>query len=310
MNWPLVFDPAGPNAGSIASLSWVLIAVVTVVFVVVCACLAVATFGKESWRRFLTKNVTILTAGFALPVVVLTALLTYSLMLTRDLSSSTGRPSMRVQITGEMWWWRVDYLDDQGNITLKDANELHIPVGQTVALELLAADVIHSFWIPQLAGKKDMIPGRRNMLYLSAEKPGVYTGQCAEFCGGAHALMGFTIVAHNPKDFEQWRKTRAVNPPAPRDALAQKGGQLFQNIGCAACHVVRGTAANGEAGPDLTFVGARQKLGAGILPNNLGTLAGWVADSQAIKPGNRMPSYSMLSGVELQAIAAYLEQLR
>jgi cytochrome c oxidase subunit II len=310
MNWPLVFDPAGPNAASIATLSWILIAVVTAVFVIVCACLAVATFGHDKWRRFLTRNITILTAGFALPVVVLTALLTYSLILTRNLSASTGQPAMRVQITGEMWWWRVDYLDSKGNITLKDANELHIPVGQTVAVELLAGDVIHSFWIPQLAGKKDMIPGRRNILYLSAEKVGIYAGQCAEFCGGAHALMGFTVVAHDRESFAQWQKSRSVDPPKPMDALAQTGAQLFQSIGCAACHVVRGTAANGAAGPDLTYVGARQKIGAGILPNNRGTLAGWVADSQAIKPGNRMPSYKMLSGVELQAIAAYLEQLR
>jgi cytochrome c oxidase subunit II len=310
MKWPLVFDPAGPHAASIATLSWILIAVITAVFVIVCACLAVATFGKDKWRRFLTTNITILTAGFALPVVILTALLAYSLILTRNLSASTGQPDMRVQITGEMWWWRVDYLDSKGNITLKDANELHIPIGQTVAVELLAGDVIHSFWIPQLAGKKDMIPGRRNTLYLSAEKAGVYAGQCAEFCGGAHALMGFTVVAHDPEDFKMWQQTRTVNPPEPVDAVAQTGARLFQGIGCAACHVVRGTAANGAAGPDLTYIGARHKIGAGILPNNRGTLAGWVADSQAIKPGNRMPSYKMLSGVELQAIAAYLEQLR
>lgn len=310
MNWPLVLDPAGSNAASIADLAWVLTAVVTVVFLIVCIGLGVAIFGRDSWRRFLTRNSTIITAGFAVPVVVLTALLAYSLMITRDLSSATSASPMRVQITGEMWWWRVDYLDKDGNITLRDANELHIPVGQPVALELVSADVIHSFWIPQLGGKKDMIPGRRNILLLSADRAGVFSGQCAEFCGGSHALMGFTVVAHTKDEFDAWLKKRAVGPATPTNVLANKGERLFQSIGCAACHVVRGTSANGNAGPDLTFVGARLKLGAGILPNNRGTLAGWVADSQAIKPGNRMPSYKMLTGLELQAIAAYLEQLR
>jgi cytochrome c oxidase subunit II len=310
MNWPLVLDPAGSNASSIAMLTWVLIFVVGIVFVLVVAYLAIATFGKDSWKRVLTRHVTVITAGFAIPVMVLTVLLSYSLVLTRNLATQTGETTMRVQITGEMWWWRVDYLDRAGNITLRAANELHIPVGQTVALELVSADVIHSFWIPQLGGKKDMIPGRRNVLLLSADRTGVFAGQCAEFCGGTHALMGFTVIAHEKTDFDAWMKKHSTNPPLPSDPLAQRGADLFQSLGCAACHVVRGTAANGNAGPDLTHVGARQKLGAGILPNNRGTLAGWVADSQAIKPGNRMPSYKMMTGLELQAIAAYLEQLR
>lgn len=310
MNWPLVLDPAGPHAAEIAKLSWLLIIVVAVIFIAVCAALVVAIFGNSTWRNNLARHVSILIAGFAIPVVVLTALLAYSLVLTRSLSDDANASSLRVQITGEMWWWRVDYLDSNGQKTLRDANELHIPVGKTIALELVSADVIHSFWIPQLGGKKDMIPGRRNILYLSADKPGTYAGQCAEFCGGAHALMGFVVIAHEQDDFARWISSRKANPAAPKDALAQKGAALFLKLGCAACHVVRGTPANGEAGPDLTFVGARQKLGAGILPNNRGTLAGWVADSQAIKPGNRMPRYTMISGSELQAISAYLEQLR
>jgi cytochrome c oxidase subunit II len=310
MNWPLLLDPAGVNATSIAALAWVLLSVVSIVFLLVIASLGIATFGRDSWKRVLTRHVTLIIVGFAVPVVVLTGLLAYSLVLTRDLTTQTSDTPMRVQVTGEMWWWRVDYLDKDGNITLRDANELHIPIGQTVALELVSADVIHSFWIPQLGGKKDMIPGRRNLLLLSADRAGIFAGQCAEFCGGAHALMGFTVIAHEKTAFENWVKKRAVNPAAPVDALPQRGAQLFQGLGCAACHVVRGTAANGNAGPDLTFVGARHKLGAGILPNNRGTLAGWVADSQAIKPGNRMPSYKMMTGLELQAIAAYLEQLR
>ncbi len=310
MNWPLVLDPASSDATQIANLSWLLIAVVAVVFLVVCGALLISVFGKTTWRNTLAKHSTILIAGFAAPVVVLTALLAYSLVLTRTLSSGADTPSLRVQITGEMWWWRIEYISSDGQITLRDANELHIPVSQSVALELVSADVIHSFWVPQLGGKKDMIPGRRNILHLSADKPGIYHGQCAEFCGGPHALMGLTVIAHSKVDFDQWLLKRQKAPPPPQNVLAQKGAELFLTIGCAACHVVRGTAANGEAGPDLTFVGARHKLGAGILPNNRGTLAGWVADSQAIKPGNRMPRYNMMTGEELQEISAYLEQLR
>ncbi len=310
MFWPVVLDPAGPNASEIATLSWLLIAVVTVVFIAVCVALATAVFGSHRWKRFLSHNGTILTAGFAAPVVVLTALLLYSLVITKSLSLGSEPEYLRVRVTGEMWWWRVDYLDSAGHQTIGDANELNIPVGKSITLELESADVIHSFWVPQLSGKKEMIPGRRNILHFSADKAGTYAGQCAEFCGGPHALMGLTVIAHQPEDFEAWRTRRRADPPPPKDDLAKRGATLFLNSGCAACHVVRGTSANGEAGPDLTFVGARKRLAAGILPNNRGTLAGWVADSQAIKPGNRMPSYPMISAGDLQAIAAYLEQLR
>lgn len=311
MDWlPAVLDPAGPNAAAIAQLAWVLIAVVTIVFVLVGAALAVALYGKARWRAYLARNVTILAAGLALPVLVLTGLLAYGLLLARGLSADAAPADMRVRVTGEMWWWRVAYLGPDGGEVLHDANELHIPVGKTVALELDANDVIHSFWVPELAGKEDMIPGRRNVLHLSADRPGVYAGQCAEFCGGPHALMGFKVIVHAPHDFDAWRKRRAANPPPPRDQLALRGAALVLELGCAACHMVRGTAANGQAGPDLTYVGARRSLGAGILPNNRGTLAGWVSKSQSIKPGNRMPNYDMIAAADLQAIAAYLEQLR
>ncbi len=310
MEWPAVLSPAGPNAAQIAQLFWILIFVISLVMAVVCVGLAAALFGSARVRAILTDKRTILSAGLGVPALILTVLLTYSLILTRNLSSPNGPDFMRVRVTGEMWWWRIAYLDNNGNITLSDANELHIPVGKTVAIELDSADVIHSFWVPQLAGKEDMIPGRRNILRLSADKAGVYAGQCAEFCGGPHALMGLTVIAHSPEAFDDWQRGRLIAPIAPQNELAIKGADLFLKSGCAACHIVRGTAANGQAGPDLTFVGARLKLGAGILPNNRGTLAGWVADSQAIKPGNRMPSYPMLLPAELQAIAAYLEQLR
>jgi cytochrome c oxidase subunit 2 len=213
---------------------------------------------------------------------------------------------MRVRVTGEMWWWRVAYLDGEGRTIIRDANELHIPVGQPVLLELESADVIHSFWVPRLSGKKDMIPGRRNLLRIQADSPGTYGGQCAEYCGGPHALMGFVVIAHTPESFARWSAAKAA-PPTPAGG---PGAELFLSSGCAACHTIGGTAANGLAGPDLTHVGSRRTIGAGILPNNRGTLAGWVADSQTIKPGNRMPAYKQFSADELNAVAEYLESLK
>jgi cytochrome c oxidase subunit 2 len=213
---------------------------------------------------------------------------------------------LRVRVTGEMWWWRVAYLDRAGKAVVHDANELHIPAGRPVVLELESADVIHSFWVPRLSGKLDMIPGRRNLMRIQADRPGVFGGQCAEYCGGPHALMGFTVVAHEPAEFARMMRARVAREgatPAPAGA----GARLFDAAGCSACHRIAGTGANGLAGPDLTFVGARRSIGAGILPNNRGTLMGWIGNSQAIKPHNRMPAYTMLSARQLGDLAAYLE---
>lgn len=304
---PPVFDPAGPYAGSIATLAWVLLAMAAFVFVVVLVALWLALFGSKRQQARVGGVKAVWIGGIIFPVVVLTALLIYGLSLTRSISAAPIRgDEMRVRITGEMWWWRVAYLDQQGQPVMLDANELHIPVGQTVVLELESNDVIHSFWVPRLSGKLDMIPGRRNIMRIQADAPGVYGGQCAEYCGGPHALMGFVVVAHQPQEFAALMAARRA-PVRPLSAQAAQGAQLFDDAGCAACHRIAGTPANGLAGPDLTYIASRRSLGAGILPNNRGTMIGWIGDSQAIKPGNRMPRYNVLSGEELQALAAYLE---
>jgi cytochrome c oxidase subunit 2 len=280
------------------------------VLLIVLAALALALFGKPEWRARLAGDRAIWIGGLAFPVVVLSGLLVYGLTATQRLSAPPGPGEMRVRVTGEMWWWRVTYLDGAGREAIHDANEVHIPAGQPVTLELEASDVIHSFWVPRLAGKLDMIPGRRNILRIEADSPGVYAGQCAEYCGGPHALMGFVVVAHPPGEFERWRVSRLAPPSGAPDAFAARGAAVFEASGCGACHRIRGTAANGLAGPDLSYVGARRSLGAGILPNNQGTMAGWIADSQAIKPGNRMPPFKVLTGEDLRALAAYLGTLR
>jgi len=308
---PPVFDPAGPYASAVTTLGWVLIAMAVAVTLVVMATLWLALFGKRSTQQKIGGKKAIWLGGIAFPLVVLTALLIYGLSLTRHLSDPVVGDEMRVRITGEMWWWRVAYLDGEGQPIWHDANELHIPAGQPVVLELESADVIHSFWVPRLSGKLDMIPGRRNIMRIQADAPGTYGGQCAEYCGGPHALMGFAVIAHEPAAFAALtaaRTARQANVAATADDGA--GAALFASAGCASCHRIAGTSANGLAGPDLTHVGTRRTLGSGVLPNNRGTLMGWIGDSQAIKPNNRMPPYANLSGEELTVLAAYLEGQR
>ncbi len=310
---PPVLDPAGPYAGSITLLSWILFGMAAAVLLVVLAAVYVALFGRREVQKKLGGKAVIWAGGIAFPAVVLTALLIYGLSLTRHLSDPIEGNELRVRVTGEMWWWRVAYLGPDRQVLFMDANELHIPAGRPVVLELQSADVIHSFWVPRLSGKLDMIPGRINLMRIQADAPGVFGGQCAEFCGGPHALMGFTVVAHEPAEFARLMRTRIVRdrlPPAAPPIVQQAGSRLFDEAGCAACHRIAGTNANGLAGPDLTFVGTRRTLGAGILPNNLGTMMGWIANSQAIKPNNRMPAYTNLSHEQLRILALYLEAPR
>ena len=308
---PPVLDPAGPYAGTVTTLTWVLLAVAAAVTAVVGASLWVALRGSEIQKRRLGGPAAIWTGGVAFPIIVLTGLLAYGLTLTGNLTSPTRGDELRIRVTGERWWWRVAYLDDAGREILHDANELHIPTGRPVVLELRSADVVHSFWVPRLSGKLEMIPGRTNIMRIQADIAGTFGGQCAEYCGGPHALMGFVVVAHPPAQFAAlMARRRAPSAPAGLDAEAARGAGLFRATGCAACHRIAGSDANGLAGPDLSHVASRRTLGAGILPNNRGTMIGWIANSQAIKPGNRMPPYAMLSADELRALAAYLEAQR
>lgn len=342
---PPVLDPAGPYSAKVTTLSWSLFALGLIVTAIVVAALWVAIRGPERWKAKLGGERAIWIGGVAFPGVVLTALLVWGLTLTASLTEPIRGDEMRIRVTGEMWWFRVQYLDPSGAVVMEDANEIHIPVGRPVVLELESADVIHSFWVPHLSGKKDMIPGRRTLLRIEADRAGEFGGVCAEYCGGQHALMGFVAVAHDLDAFRQWFAARnavlveagpgvpsrdepmgdaAQAPLSPRrlpgdpasyptelETLerydARAGYRLFMDSGCAACHRIAGSEANGLAGPDLTHVGTRRTLGAGILPNNRGTMIGWIGDSQSIKPGNRMPSYDVLSAEELGHIAAFLE---
>ncbi|MGX7897015.1 cytochrome c oxidase subunit II [Tsuneonella sp. HG222] len=327
---PPVLDPAGPYAESVTTLAWALFAMGVAVTAIVAAALYVALAGPARWKAKLGGEKLIWIMGVAFPAVVLTGLLVWGLTLTASLTDPIRGDEQRIRVTGHMWWWDVEYLDAQGRVVLRDANELHLPVGRPVVLELRSVDVIHSFWVPNLSGKEDMIPGRTNLLKVQADRAGRFGGVCAEYCGGSHALMGFVVAAHGDTDYRRFLagervavqgaavpqavpgRAPAVARPTPPavQGVGQDGEALFMANGCAACHRVEGTAANGLSGPDLTHVSRRLTLGAGVVPNNRGTLQGWITDSQAIKPGNRMPSYDLLSAQEVAAIAAWLDTPR
>ena len=285
-------NPAGPTAALIAELAWVLFAGGALIFAGVMALAAYAVFSDK--RSRLSPRALIVGGGIAFPVLVLSALLVYSLVRMSTLQAG-GEPALRIEVIGEQWWWRVRYPQ------FETANEIRIPVGKLVELELKSADVLHSFWVPALAGKLDMVPGRTNRMRVQADQPGEYRGQCAEYCGGPHALMAFFVVALPSEDFDNWAAKQ-------REPASQENESF--NKTCAGCHTVRGTAAAGVLGPDLTHVGGRRTIGAALLPMNRGALAGWIASSQHLKPGNLMPSFAMLPGDELSALAEYLEGLK
>jgi cytochrome c oxidase subunit II len=315
---PPVLDPHGPLSNTVTTLAWVLFALMTLIFLLVCASMWVALYGSDALRARLGGEKVVRWFGLIIPAGILFLLLAWGTTMVAGMGTLRGdEPRMRV--AGNIYWWRVSYLDASGQEVAADANELHIPAGRPVVVEMVSEDVIHSFWVPKLGGKMDMIPGRVNRLKLHADRPGVYGGQCAEFCGGAHSLMGFVVVAHEAAEWERWLAGRraaaaaAVVPTAmapAADGDVQRGRRLFAEVGCAACHRVAGTPAQGLSGPDLTHVGSRLSLGAGILPNTTATMIGWIGDSQSIKPNNRMPSYRSLAADELRALAAYMESLR
>lgn len=316
LSWPNVLDgiqsalaPRGPHADYVATLSWIMFRAGALIFFLVVVLAALATFYPHRTRPWLGGRSAIVIGGIAFPVVTLTALLVYGLVGARALVTFDP-PALRIEVIGESWWWRVHYLNASGSADLVAANEIRIPVGVPVEFVLKSADVIHSFWVPSLAGKLDMIPGHVNSYRFAAERAGIYRGQCAEFCGAQHAKMAFFVVAMARQEFDAWYGEQARPAAEPAVALQQQGRALFLSNGCGACHTVRGTPADGIIGPDLTHVGGRRSIGAGIFPNNVGTLAGWISSAQHLKPGNLMPSFGNLRGDELRAIAAYLESLK
>jgi cytochrome c oxidase subunit II len=250
----------------------------------------------------------VLLGGLVFPLVVLVPLLGMTLRAMSGLGAN-GDPGLLVEVVGHQYWWEVRYLDGDGGVLFETANEIHLPVGRDVELRLEASDVIHSFWVPRLAGKLDMIPGRTNVLRLRADAAGEYRGQCAEYCGLQHARMSLLVVAMPEADYAAWAAAQAWPGAPPPDALATLGRDVFLGHACRACHTIRGTPAIGELGPDLTHVASRRTLAALTVPNTRGHLGGWIANPQDLKPGSRMPSVP-LGQAEFNALLHYLGTLQ
>lgn len=299
------FAPAGAEAGTILRLFRIMAIGAVVVWLAVLAIAVHAMRGGEPAPERRARWL-IVAGGVAVPTIVLGALLAYGLVLMPRLRAAAPPDALHIAVSGERWWWRVRYRD----AGVDTANEIRLPVGEPVVLTLSSPDVIHSLWVPALAGKVDMIPGRSNTLVLQADRAGVFRGVCAEFCGASHAHMRFVAVAMPRAAFEGWLRAQAAPAAEPATALARRGRQAFLGNGCGACHSVRGTAAVGEVGPDLTHVGARLELAAGTLPNDADSLRRWIAAPHAAKPEALMPAFGMLPDAELHAIAAWLEGLQ
>jgi cytochrome c oxidase subunit II len=305
-----VLAPQGPQAMQIAQLAWLLFAVGAAVLLVVVIAVYLAMRGSVGVRSRIAREGAVIVAGIAFPATVLTGLLGYGVWLTRaSIPAPEERDLTRIEVTGEQWWWRIAY-SDAGGKRIASANEIRIPVGRVVELTLKSADVIHSFWIPTLGGKVDMIPGRATRLRLQADRPGIFRGQCAEYCGGAHALMAIKAIAMHQREFEDALESEAAPAAEPMTDAGRRGKVLFLAAGCGACHAVRGTEAAGTVGPDLTQIGARRSVGVDTLPMTQANLARFVLDGQHVKPGNNMPPFRIFSAEELDALAAYLLGLR
>lgn len=310
-----VLNPQGDIAESISNLFWILMIMGVPIYIYVIG-LVIYTFfsrrhqpDKDSQTpevedspgtlRFIVFNSVIIPAGILLAVF---ALVLSVINLTLPSARETN---LTIEVHAEQWWWDVRYPEHD----IVTANEIMIPAGEAVRIELRSDNVIHSFWVPELAGKMDVIPGAQNGFWIHADEPGVYRGRCAEYCGIQHANMQFLVVALSPPDFELWVTHQQQEAAAPETDSALEGQTVFIRAGCAGCHAIQGfDQAPGGIGPDLTHFASRRTIAAGILPNTRGHLAGWIVNPQNIKPGNQMPNID-LTGEELQSLLDYLQTL-
>jgi cytochrome c oxidase subunit II len=302
-------DPQGPQAAQVHELWNVMLIGSAVVFLVVIALVLVAiALPRQRAAAGDRRRLHLVGLGAGVTTAILVALLVYNVQVSRAVATRPA-DAMPIHVVAHQWWWEVIYPGDPPSQTVRTANELWLPVGRPVEITLESRDVIHSFWVPNLHGKVDAIPGRTTSLWLQADRPGTFRGQCAELCGLQHARMAFEVVAVSPAELEAWRAAQLEPAQEPLDELARRGQEVFLASSCAMCHAVRGTRAMASVGPDLTHLASRRRLAASTLPNQPGHLGGWILDPQHIKPGAFMPATD-LSGDRLDALLRYLGGLR
>jgi cytochrome c oxidase subunit II len=318
-------NPAATQAEYVSRLWWIFVAICSAVYVLVIVFLAVALARRRSGMQKAPKDSTngpialepgrekrvlvVVSGAVAATVVILFALLIGELYTSRAVAAVPGENPQVIQITGHQWWWEVRYDDPVPSNIVTSANEIHVPVGRPVRFDLRSADVIHSFWAPNFAGKRDLIPGRPTSLWVRADRAGEFRGQCAEFCGHQHAHMRFVIIAQPANEFDEWLTAQRISPPGPATDAEKRGQQVFLGTTCGLCHTIQGTPARATVGPDLTHLAGRKKIAAATLDNTRGNLAGWIIDPQRIKPGVRMPQHA-LSPDQLNDLLDYLATLK
>lgn len=316
-------DPAGRQADEIAGLWWFFFWTTGIIFGVVMVFTLLALTRRhrgieqeplESTHRpseeTESKLTRVVTGATILTVLILLVMLVASVSTGKSVSAlSHEKNAMTIEVTGNQWWWNFRYVNDDPRRELVTANEIHIPVGRPIMIRGMSQDVIHSFWVPNLNGKRDLIPSRTTIEWIKADHPGRFRGECAEFCGMQHAHMAFWVIAEPEDQFDAWMQ-RELQPAAePTDPVAKHGQQVFLDHACVFCHSVRGTAAAGHTAPDLTHFGSRLTIAAGTLPNSMGHLGGWIADPQTVKPGNHMATIPVPAG-DVQPLLNYLEGLK
>lgn len=317
-----VLVPAGPQAATIADLWYLTVLICGVVFAAILAAVIYSLWRTPRAGSIEQANPELASlsadepgikraVSFAVIVsaILLIVLIIASILTDRNLRNLPLIGAMHIEVTGHQWWWEVRYDDSDVSKIFSTANEIHVPVGKPVIVTLKANDVIHSFWVPNLTGKTDLIPGRTASLRFRADKPGVYRGQCAEFCGLQHAFMAFKVTADNEEDFNKWRTAQLQPAAEPSEASAVHGKQVFMQSPCAMCHAIQGTLAQAANGPDLTHISSRSTLASGTLKNTSQNMAKWITDPQSVKPGTNMPP-TALPNDELQALVAYLGGLQ
>lgn len=304
-----MLDPSGTGARDAADLWWLMFWMGTAVFIVVLALIGLAIVrGDRAGNTALTRNGRqrmVILGGVVVPVVIIAIVFSGSTRALLGMGDLRASSDVVVDVVAHQYWWEVRYPDDD----VVTANEIHIPVDRTVELRLTSTDVIHSFWVPQLHGKIDMMPGKTTSISIRADDAGTYRGQCAQFCGAQHANMALLVVAEDDETFQDWVAHQASPAEEPQEgSIIARGRDIYMSSACVYCHTIEGTVSNGDLGPDLTHLGSRETLAAGMLENNPGNLAGWIVDPQEIKPGNSMPAVD-LTGEELQALLEYLNSL-